>query len=225
MGQSAERVFQIVKTIEEIAFQTNILALNAGVEAVRAGEQGKEFVLVVEEIRNLSQRCSQVARETSKMLTENSRQANEGLRLSEETGKVLGATLERAGKVAGLLAVMEEGLESQSRGLREVHSILGGVEKDAFRNSGMGEKTMAAGSALAKQMQTLKGLSGQLSDLVKGSKPAARPTGIAKEKVLSARALSLSTGKETAAEASPSLEELDHEKTGTEGAKVISLKG
>ena len=107
-GQSADRVFQIVKTIEEIAFQTNILALNAGVEAVRAGEQGKEFVLVVEEIRNLSQRCSQVARETSKMVTENSRQANEGLRLSEETGKALALTSEKAGKVSGLLAVMAE---------------------------------------------------------------------------------------------------------------------
>jgi len=225
MGQSAERVFQIVKTIEEIAFQTNILALNAGVEAVRAGEQGKEFVLVVEEIRNLSQRCSQVARETSKMVTENSRQANDGIRLSEETGKALAMTSEKAGKVSGLLGVMEEGLDSQARGLREIHGALNLVEREAQRNSGMGEKTANAGSALSKQMETLQGLSKQLSDLVKGT--ASGQKGNPGVKKQAARTLTLNVSESKSRNGEPVKEEevLSAGKTGTDGAKVISFKG
>jgi hypothetical protein len=168
LGQSVEKIFQVVKTIEEIAFQTNILALNAGVEAVRAGEQGKEFVLVVEEIRNLSQRCSQVARETSKLITENVRQASEGQRLSEETAKVFAQSAEKAGRVTNLLKAMEEGVEIQGRGLQEIRTSLFNAEQEAYRNSILSEKAGAAGASLSQQVELLKGVSKQLFTLVSG---------------------------------------------------------
>jgi len=219
MGQSAEKVFQVVKTIEEIAFQTNILALNAGVEAVRAGEQGKEFVLVVEEIRNLSQRCAQVAKETSKLVNENTRQTSEGMRLSEDTAKAVQQAKEKAGKVEGLLSVMEEGADNQLRGFQEIHSAIGNAEREAFRNMSLAEKAAASGAALAQKAESLQALSRQLADWVKGpAKGAVKPR--VKGTIPAASPSSVSRVPDKAGDMDFRLPE----KTGTDDGKVIPIK-
>jgi len=222
LNENAERVFQVVKTIEEIAFQTNILALNAGVEAVRAGEQGKEFVMVVEEIRNLSQRCSQVARETSQLVTVNAQQAQEGLKLSEATGKVIAQTAEKAKKVVDLITVIEEGVEEQSSGLQAIRASVTQSERETYQNSAAGEKLSATGFNLSQQVDHLKAVSKQMITLFQGGAKELKKAVPAKSPVPASSSVPV--------ESAPSLDklginqELDlAEKTGTDGAKVIRM--
>jgi methyl-accepting chemotaxis protein len=223
LGQGAEKVFQVVKIIEEIAFQTNILALNAGVEAVRAGEQGKEFVVVVEEIRNLSQRCSQVARETSKLVTENVHQTSEGVRLSEETGKAIAQALELSSKAGSLLTVIQEGMEFQANSLHEIHSKTGTAEQEAYRNSSMGEKIGSLGQNINRQTEGLRGVSRQLAGLLLGGVPKPQPRATVKAPSAPETTVPAAAPSYTVEKATPSKDMKMMEKTGTDDAKIVHM--
>ena len=69
IDRSSNEIGTVIRTIEDIAFQTNILALNASVEAARAGDAGKGFSVVADEVRNLASKSAQAAQNTNSLIS------------------------------------------------------------------------------------------------------------------------------------------------------------
>ncbi|HGJ5875287.1 MAG TPA: methyl-accepting chemotaxis protein [Arsenophonus sp.] len=94
ISESAQKLTDITSVIDGIAFQTNILALNAAVKAACAGEHGPGFAIVAEEVRSFTQRSANVAKEI-KVLIENSvSRTHRGAKLAEEAGETMGKIVE-----------------------------------------------------------------------------------------------------------------------------------
>ena len=98
--QNAEEIFKILKVIDDIAFQTNILSLNAAVEAARAGTAGKGFAVVADEVRNLAAKSAESAKSSAQLINRSVEATHQGAKLAKQTAQVLQEVMSGAGQVA-----------------------------------------------------------------------------------------------------------------------------
>jgi twitching motility protein PilJ len=117
LGESSQQIGEIVKLIDDIADQTNMLALNAAIQAAMAGEQGKGFSVVTEEVRRLAQRSANATREIASLvksiqddttaaviaMEESTGEVVEGSKVADEAGKALSAIEQVVDELADLI--------------------------------------------------------------------------------------------------------------------------
>ncbi len=156
MTKSSEDTKKIVKTIDDIAFQVNLLALNANVEAARAGKYGKGFAVVAEEVRNLAVRSGNAVRETTQMVEESILNIQQVNQTAEATGGQLNEILTNANKVADFLEEIAASSHEQAVAMGQINGGLDQIDQVTQANTASAEESASAAEELNGQAQQLK---------------------------------------------------------------------
>lgn len=161
ISDKSSQIGKIIKTIEEIAFQTNILALNATVEAARAGAAGQGFAAVANEVRNLANKSANASKSTAELIKDSIIAVNRGTRLADDTANTLLEVVESAKQVVAMVDSISRESSEQATSIAQVTRGIGQISSVVQTNSATAEESAAASEELSEQAHMLKNLVGQ----------------------------------------------------------------
>jgi twitching motility protein PilJ len=170
LGESSQEIGDIVELIDDIADQTNILALNAAMQAAMAGEAGRGFAVVADEVQRLAERSSNATKQIEALVKTIQADTNEavasmevstagvvrGARLAEDAGKALGEIEEVSNYIAGLTREIADSALHESQEASKVNEVMSIIQEIASQAAAGARETAASVGTLAELAEELR---------------------------------------------------------------------
>ena len=174
MAQSSKKIEEITSVIDGIAFQTNLLALNAAVEAARAGEQGKGFAVVADEVRSLAQRSAEAAKEINILIKDNVEKTENGVKIADTSGISLKEIVTSVKKVAELNSEISSASKEQANGIDQISRAMNQLDQAIQTNASSSQEVASSAEEMSAQAKTLADSASKLRQLINGSEDVNR---------------------------------------------------
>lgn len=171
INSNSKLIEKIIHVIDDIAFQTNILALNASVEAARAGKAGRGFTVVATQVKELAEKSADAAKETSNLIDKAIHSVNTGLNIQRDVLETQNNAEQLAKKVGDLLIDINQSSVEQLKGVNQVTEGITQINRVVQSTVTTAEQTSASSDKLLEQSHQLSSIVLQFNRIVYGTQP------------------------------------------------------
>ena len=161
INETSQKIVNIIAEIEDIASQTNLLSLNAAIEAARAGDAGKGFAVVADQIRNLADQSAKSAVNTRHLIEESINEVEVGNQAATRTSEVLMDVVNSIQAIADTSKILSEMTTQEAESIEQADQGITRISEVVQSNSATAEETSATSEELSAQAVGMDEIIGQ----------------------------------------------------------------